>query len=79
MFGCLDFFNEFLPVVQLRGPRPDIEQLNYFFVQAFLMKIKGNFVNMIHILGCYDLFNADIAKKGDFRLDIFGQKSVGAA
>ncbi len=79
MLGCLDFFDEFLPVVQLRVPRPDIEQLNNFVIQTFLMKDKGNFINMIHIFGRYHLPNADVAEKRNFRLDVFGQEPVGAA
>ena len=45
----------------------DIEQLNNFVVQTFLVKDEGYFVNMVNVFCGNNFINTDIAKEGNFR------------
>ena len=74
-----DFLDQVLPVVQLGLACPNIEQFDNFIIQTLLMKYEGNLIDMIHIFGRNDFFNADITKEGNFGFYIFGKESICAA
>ncbi len=51
VFGLLEPFDQLFPFLQARRPSPDMQQLNDLIVQPLSVKIQGDFVNTVHILG----------------------------
>ena len=71
--------DQLFPGLDVGLPGPDVEKLENFGIETFLMKMKGNLVNCVHINSGDNCILGDVAEQGDLGFQLRGERHFGPA